>query len=168
MARRVTLVVAFSFLSQNFGRWQRPMNAILSLYDCSLSGGDTQRWWGHSNTTDCNQKIEPFALTGGRDTKISCSCPCAHLHPPLAHSFVRNAKFFKFLTMWTIGHLPRVPLFRCLAYVVSKGGCFVDLRSFYCELPRCASSYFCENTFRYSMCSVRIHFTEFHCKKQTA
>ena len=47
VARRVTLVVAFEFLHQNFGRWWEPMNAILPFFDCRLSGntqsgGDTQ------------------------------------------------------------------------------------------------------------------------------
>ena len=41
---RVTLVVAFDFLPQNFGEWQGPINGTLSLYECRLSGGDTQRW----------------------------------------------------------------------------------------------------------------------------
>ena len=31
------------------------MKAILSFYVCRLSGGDSQRWWGHSNPTCCNQ-----------------------------------------------------------------------------------------------------------------
>ena len=39
---RVTLVVDFGFLSQNFGRWWGPMNDTLSFYECRLSGGDTQ------------------------------------------------------------------------------------------------------------------------------
>ena len=42
MARRVTFVVAFGFLPQNFGRWRGPTNAILSFCDCKFSGGDTQ------------------------------------------------------------------------------------------------------------------------------
>ena len=37
------------------------MNGTLSFYKCSLSGRtlksgeDTQKWWGHSNPTCCNQ-----------------------------------------------------------------------------------------------------------------
>ena len=54
VARRITSVVAFGFLSQNFE------NVILSLYDCSLIGRDTQRWWGHSNLTSSNRKIWTF------------------------------------------------------------------------------------------------------------
>ena len=52
---RVTLVVAFGFLPQNLGRCYEPMNGTLSFYECRLSGGDTMRWWGHSNPTCCNQ-----------------------------------------------------------------------------------------------------------------
>ena len=37
---RVTLVVAFGFLPQNFGRWKGPMNGTLSFYECRLSGGE--------------------------------------------------------------------------------------------------------------------------------
>ena len=42
VARRVTLVVAFGFLPQNFGRWQGPTNVTLLFYECMFSGGDTQ------------------------------------------------------------------------------------------------------------------------------
>ena len=35
---RVTLVVAFGFLPQNFGRWRGPMNGTLSFYECRFSG----------------------------------------------------------------------------------------------------------------------------------
>ena len=52
---RATLVVASSFLPQKFGRWWRPTNGALSFYECRLSGGNTQRSWGHSNPTCCNQ-----------------------------------------------------------------------------------------------------------------
>ena len=37
----VTLVVAFVFLPQIFGRWWGPVNGTLSFYECRLSGGDT-------------------------------------------------------------------------------------------------------------------------------
>ena len=35
--------------------WWEPTNGNLSLYEYRLSGGDTQRWWGDSNPTCCNQ-----------------------------------------------------------------------------------------------------------------
>ena len=38
----ITFVVAFGFLSQNFGRWQGPTNGTLSFYECRLSDGGTQ------------------------------------------------------------------------------------------------------------------------------
>ena len=49
-------MVAFGFLPQNFGRWQRAMNGTLSFCEYRLSDRDTQRWWGHSNSTYCTQK----------------------------------------------------------------------------------------------------------------
>ena len=42
-------MVAFGFLTQNFGRWQGPTNDTLSFYECRFSEGNTMRWWGHSN-----------------------------------------------------------------------------------------------------------------------
>ena len=48
---RVTLVVAFNFLPQKFGRWQVPMSGTLSFYECRFCRGDTMRWWEHSNTS---------------------------------------------------------------------------------------------------------------------
>ena len=44
VARRITLAVGFSFLPRNFWEGQGSMNAILSLYDCRLSGGETQTY----------------------------------------------------------------------------------------------------------------------------
>ena len=38
---RVILVAAFGFLPQHF-RWWGPTNGIFLLYECRLSGGDTQ------------------------------------------------------------------------------------------------------------------------------
>ena len=35
---RATLVVAFGFLPQNFGRWWGPMNSKLSSYEWRFSG----------------------------------------------------------------------------------------------------------------------------------
>ena len=35
-------MVAFGFLSQNFGKWQELTNGTLSFYECRLSGEDTQ------------------------------------------------------------------------------------------------------------------------------
>ena len=50
----VTLMVALGFLPWNFGSWWGPRNGTLLQYECRLSGGDTMRWWGHSNPTLCN------------------------------------------------------------------------------------------------------------------
>ena len=35
-------MIAFGFLPENFERWQGPMNGTLAIYECRLSGGDTQ------------------------------------------------------------------------------------------------------------------------------
>ena len=40
VARTVNLFVAFGFLLLNFGRWCERTNAILTFYDCRLSGGN--------------------------------------------------------------------------------------------------------------------------------
>ena len=39
---RVTLVAAFGFLPQNFGRRWKPTIVTLSFYETRFSGGDTQ------------------------------------------------------------------------------------------------------------------------------
>ena len=44
-------MVAFGFLPQNFGRWWEPKIVVLLEKECSFSGADNVRWWGHSNTT---------------------------------------------------------------------------------------------------------------------
>ena len=50
---RVTLMGAFGFLPQSFGRWQGPTNhSIVILW---MQGWDTMRWWGHSNPTICQR-----------------------------------------------------------------------------------------------------------------
>ena len=83
---RVTLVVASGFLPQNFRRWQGSMNGTLSFYKCRLSSGDTQRWWGHSTPTCCNQIHLNFLhleavgmLKHLPHAPHACSCPRSHL-----------------------------------------------------------------------------------------
>ena len=55
-------------------RTNQSLNGMFSLYDCRLSGRDTQSWRPHSNPTCCNKKNELFALTGGGDAKTFCLC----------------------------------------------------------------------------------------------
>ena len=71
---RVTLVVAFGFLPQNFGT----KNGTLLFYECRLSVGDTQRWWGHLNPSCCNQIRLNILHSNGGDTK---HLPCTHAYP---------------------------------------------------------------------------------------
>ena len=70
------------FLSQNFGRWQGPPNGIWVVCDYSLSSYCTQRWWGHSNPTCCNQICLNLLLSeevGAKKhlpyTRSKCLCP---------------------------------------------------------------------------------------------
>ena len=48
-----------------------PMNCILPFYECRFSGGDTMRWWGHSNPTLCKRICFNFfthAVTGHKNS----------------------------------------------------------------------------------------------------
>ena len=56
-----------TFLPQNFWRWQGPTDDTYALYECSLSGVDNRRWWGHSNPSCCLKKKQLLALTSGGD-----------------------------------------------------------------------------------------------------
>ena len=47
----VNLVVAFGFLPRNFGRWWSLRIIFLLANNCSLSGEDNHRPWGHSPPT---------------------------------------------------------------------------------------------------------------------
>ena len=42
---------------------------ILLTKECSFSGADNKKLWGHSNTTRWLKKIELYALAGGGDAK---------------------------------------------------------------------------------------------------
>ena len=72
---KVTLVVAFDFLSQNFERWWGPMDGPLPFYEYRLSGGDTQRRWQHPNHTCCNQICLNFLHSeeGGMLKHLPCA-----------------------------------------------------------------------------------------------
>ena len=69
----VTLVVAFSFLSQHFGRWRGPTNNSFAQNECILSGADNWRRWRHHNPTYCF-KNSLFLFLGRKDTKTLISC----------------------------------------------------------------------------------------------
>ena len=45
------------------------MNATLSFYECTLSGGDTQKWWGHLNHTHRNGMHLNFLLSEALGTQ---------------------------------------------------------------------------------------------------
>ena len=97
----VALMVAFDFWPQNFGRGWGPMNVTLSFYECRLSGGETQRWWGHSNPTYCNQICLTFIAVTGSEADKTSAHTCwylgrAHLCPSHLVTFL----LLNFVTNW--------------------------------------------------------------------
>ena len=65
-------MLAFDFLLPNYGMWWGLKNGTLSFYACTFSGGDTMRWWGHSNPTIYPKNLlELFAPTASEDAKTS-------------------------------------------------------------------------------------------------
>ena len=52
---RVILVVAFGFCPKMLGGVRDLRSILLSFYECRFSGGNTMRWWGHSNPTICQR-----------------------------------------------------------------------------------------------------------------
>ena len=88
---RVTLVVAFGFLPRNFRR-QGSTNGTLSLYECRMSGGDTQ-----TLTTVINL-VRTFALMGNGDTKKLLLHPTMPSQPQtLSHLLTSNSHLVKLL-----------------------------------------------------------------------
>ena len=47
---RVTLVVDWQFLPQNFGHVVGTYKGLLPFCECTWAGGSICRWWGHLNT----------------------------------------------------------------------------------------------------------------------
>ena len=52
---RVTLVVDWLFLPQNFGPVVGTYKGLLRICECTLGGGSIFRWWGHLTTIGGNQ-----------------------------------------------------------------------------------------------------------------
>ena len=52
---RVTLVVDWLFLPQNFGPVVGTYEGLLWLCECTLGGGSIFRWWGHLTTICTNR-----------------------------------------------------------------------------------------------------------------
>ena len=63
---RVTLVVDWLFLPQNFGPVVGTYEGLLQLCECIWDGGSICRWWGHLTTIGGNRS---FFATGGWDPK---------------------------------------------------------------------------------------------------
>ena len=81
---RVTLVVAFGFLNQIFGRLREPMNRTMFFNECSLRSGDTLRWWGHSSPVYHKTTF----LTFFSALVPTCACSLLHSHPRLVYSYL--------------------------------------------------------------------------------
>ena len=56
----VTLVVAFGFLPQNFGKVVRTHKWRLPLCECRWGGGSTWRWWGLLNAMNTRSNSEKY------------------------------------------------------------------------------------------------------------
>ena len=104
---RVTLVVDWQFLPQNFGQVVGTYEDLLWLSECTWGNDSTLRWWGHLNITLCNQtffapsvqlpslpfaSFTPFALHPSLLPPLcslhplcSPSPPFAPFTPPLPH-----------------------------------------------------------------------------------
>ena len=54
---RVTLVVDWLFLPQNFGPVVGTYEGLLQLCECTLGGGSIFRWWGHLTTISGNRSF---------------------------------------------------------------------------------------------------------------
>ena len=87
--------------------WQGPTDGILSFYECRFSGGDTMRWWRHSNPTLCKKIcLNFFALTDSRGTKLRVQMLVPWLAPELpGETFTNNfyhpqTKFAKVRSMF--------------------------------------------------------------------
>ena len=52
---RVTLVVDWLFLPQNFGPVVGTYEGLLRICECTLGGGSIFRWWGHLTTIRGNR-----------------------------------------------------------------------------------------------------------------
>ena len=54
---RVTLVVDWLFLPQNFGPVMGTYEGLLQLCKCTLGDGSIFRWWGHLTTIGGNRSF---------------------------------------------------------------------------------------------------------------
>ena len=74
--------------AQNFGRWHEPMNGTLSLYECGDCGGDTPRWWGHSNPANSYEIRLNFVHSQAMEMLKHDSCPSLSIALK-SHHFVK-------------------------------------------------------------------------------
>ena len=108
---RVTLVAAFGFLAIIFGKWQEPRNLFLSFFVCWFNGGDTMRWWEHSNHTMFwiiylnllhlrwygHKKIGMPVLAPIISTNTHTRATWWNFHFPIVHCFA-------FMAKWQMSH----------------------------------------------------------------
>ena len=53
---------------------------ILSFFECRFSGGDTMRWWGHSNPTICKKNCLNFLHSQVAEMQKFPYCALCALH----------------------------------------------------------------------------------------
>ena len=53
-------MVGFGFLSKILGTWLGPTYVFLLFCECRWDSDSIRRWWGHLNTTSCNQTYLNF------------------------------------------------------------------------------------------------------------
>ena len=76
---RVTLVVDWLFLAQNFGHVVGTYEGLLRLSECTWGGGSIFRWWGHLTTICTNQTFFLPQVVGTLKPSIISLCavsPC--------------------------------------------------------------------------------------------
>ena len=87
---RVTLVVDWLFLPQNFGPVVGTYEGLLRLCEWTLGGDCTSRWWGHISNYMSSSKFFPPLVVGALKPSITLvslpSLPLAPLPLPLLTS----------------------------------------------------------------------------------
>ena len=92
---RVTLVVDWRFLPQNFGQVVGTYEGFLPFCECTWGGGSIFRWWGHLNTFCLNQTFWPFCTERWWGTKNYIKLHGHEASRPTSHlvKFVHSSSF---------------------------------------------------------------------------
>ena len=79
---RVTLVVDWLFLTQNFGPVLGTYEGFLQLCECRLGGDCTSRWWGHLSTICGHRSFFSLQVVGTLKPSITFGLLPAHSLAP--------------------------------------------------------------------------------------